>query len=1038
MIYLTLIEPHSTFIQLIRLRTQSKLPLVESDKMSLTPQDNSRSTFSQGQPSRHVFQVQPNLPTPPPSQQQRAPFPRPTQGGIRPPGQHNSPYSTPYTPNNVQAQNLPPRQNGIQNGGVGVSAEQQIAQGVLSNASTGSGSNTPQRRPPPLGTTIHMPTHGTPQNQSMGIQNPPMSVNHAMNPASAISQGQRQSQNASPLLQNLAAQRPTMNSSPANSNMGSRPQDSSPNDSQDLSMIDPQLAIDQQLTDAANSSVMGGQSSPTGPPVAPEDMLSPPRGGSYPTFEALFAAAQAHALSHGYAFVIGRSKRDNRGLKKVFLICDRGGTNKEKVPGEQRQRKTKSRKCGCEFGVFGLETKTAWILRGRIDGEHLTHNHPPSESPTEHPGARVSVKETLEILHRDNPSVRYLPRDIYNARAAIKRDPSRVEATAMEELPTFYKKPPLTFEEKLRAELRTEVANAQAEVEKVKEDWHKEVEELKEQLRQKDKMIQKFEMFIDICNERVMVALGRAYPYLFQMGGLLGVDRGHAPTTTSQIFTPGPVMRVTPTMLLVSDAALLPSIYHRSAEKSRYYVSGGLGEVETLFNQRSNDIHAYHRRLIAAPYSFSKIIKTEPLVDVQIINWLKRMETLFVQTGKPLDFATWGTYLAFDIISVIGFGQPLGFIEEGKDIGGLIESIHASWMPLNVFSRLYPFTEWLKTTWFKSMLVATPKKKNGVGVLMRWRDKLLEQRLRDLEQGKKKERVDIMQSFLDARKPDGQPLDINYIKGEILIILLGGADTTATAFGAIITYLMSSPKDYARLLAEIDAADKAGKLSRPVAQFAEVIEHCPFYVACVKESMRLCPSSPNLSPRLVSSNEEPIIIGGRVVPVGTEMSCNPWHTGRDKKIYGEDAGEFRPQRWLEDEEKRALMERYSFVFGYGSRACLGKDIAWLELMKGPLAFFRDLKPVPTPGSQKTKTVIKAGVAYFENIWLTVEKQTQLPLPNTSNIGADPTNFLSLSLMRGASAQDSKTIQVHPSGPHKSLGNLSPSSHSRSPAPPFPT
>jgi lipid II:glycine glycyltransferase (peptidoglycan interpeptide bridge formation enzyme) len=75
----------------------------------------------------------------------------------------------------------------------------------------------------------------------------------------------------------------------------------------------------------------------------------------------------------------------------------------------------------------------------------------------------------------------------------------------MEQLPTFYKKPPMTFEEKLRAELRTEVANAQAETEKLREVWKKEVEELKEQIRQKDKQIQKFEMFIDICNERVMV-----------------------------------------------------------------------------------------------------------------------------------------------------------------------------------------------------------------------------------------------------------------------------------------------------------------------------------------------------------------------------------------------------------------------------------------------------------------------------------------------------------------------------------------------------
>lgn len=229
-----------------------------------------------------------------------------------------------------------------------------------------------------------MPMNGTPQSQ-------PMSVNHAVNtPATGNTSRDfgpsRQSQNASPALQNLSAQRPSMNASPAGSNLGARPQDSSPGD-HDMSMIDPQLAIDQQLGGTPEHSMLG-HGPPADPPVVQGEMLSPPPGGSYPTFEALFAAAQAHALAHGYAFVIGRSKRDNRGLKKVFLICDRGGNNKEKVPGEQRQRKTKSRKCGCEFGVFGLEGKTAWILRGRIDGEHLTHNHPPSESPTEHPGAR--------------------------------------------------------------------------------------------------------------------------------------------------------------------------------------------------------------------------------------------------------------------------------------------------------------------------------------------------------------------------------------------------------------------------------------------------------------------------------------------------------------------------------------------------------------------------------------------------------------------------------------------------------------------------
>lgn len=35
------------------------------------------------------------------------------------------------------------------------------------------------------------------------------------------------------------------------------------------------------------------------------------------------------------------------------------------------------------------------------------------------------------------------------------------------------------------------------------------MDELREELANKDKMIQKFEMFIDICNERVMVQRSR-------------------------------------------------------------------------------------------------------------------------------------------------------------------------------------------------------------------------------------------------------------------------------------------------------------------------------------------------------------------------------------------------------------------------------------------------------------------------------------------------------------------------------------------------
>ncbi|KAI1819034.1 hypothetical protein F4861DRAFT_534786 [Xylaria intraflava] len=220
-------------------------------------------------------------------------------------------------------------------------------------------------------------------------------------------------------------------------------------------------------------------------------MSAPPEGGSFPSLEAI----------HRYVLEYCTSKTVP-GLKKVLFVCDRAGKPPSRVSPELRKRKTSSRKCNCMFGFFAIEQRTQWTIRYRPD----------HESPMLHPAALKSLKEsgigvtqTLEILQQQNPHVPLLPRDIYNARAAINRNPQRVEAGIAEERPAIYSKPPPTAEERIRSDLRKELARAKDELVKVKEDAKKEIEELNERIREKDKMITKFEMFIDLCNERVMV-----------------------------------------------------------------------------------------------------------------------------------------------------------------------------------------------------------------------------------------------------------------------------------------------------------------------------------------------------------------------------------------------------------------------------------------------------------------------------------------------------------------------------------------------------
>ncbi|KAH7031394.1 flavonoid 3',5'-hydroxylase [Microdochium trichocladiopsis] len=444
----------------------------------------------------------------------------------------------------------------------------------------------------------------------------------------------------------------------------------------------------------------------------------------------------------------------------------------------------------------------------------------------------------------------------------------------------------------------------------------------------------------------------------------------------------GPVIRITPTMLLVSDATKLPDIYSRYADKAKHYITGSFGKTESLFNMQDHKVHTHFRKIAAAPYSYSNIKKMEPLVDANINRWLDKMDEQFAQTGRELDFAPWAVYMAYDIISEIGFGAPFGFIEQGSDVGGLIQGFHDGLVPFGVMARLYPFTNWVKGTSFgEKNLVATPEQQNGIGALMRFRDKLLEQRFRDIEEGKAGGRVDLLQTFIDARDEDGKPLDTEYIKAEILLVLLAGADTTGTAFQALIRNVLSRPDVYDKMMAEITTASAEGKIAKTpgeLPQYEDVVASCPYYVACVKETMRLNPSAPNIFPRLAPKGG--LELFGKFVPEGSELTCNPWLVHRDRNIYGDDAEEFRPERWLEDPEKAKLFNKYSMVFGYGPRVCLGREIANMELFKAPLQFFRTFKPSVAPGAAKTddgmvgKYVYKGGVSYFEDIWINIEKR----------------------------------------------------------------
>lgn len=103
--------------------------------------------------------------------------------------------------------------------------------------------------------------------------------------------------------------------------------------------------------------------------------------------------------------------------------------------------------------------------------------------------------------------------------------------------------------------------------------------------------------------------------------------------------------------------------------------------------------------------------------------------------------------MAYDIISEVGFGAPFGFVESATDVGGLIQGFHDGLPAFGFLARMHSFTDFVKRTWIgEKYLVAKPEDDSGIGALMRFRDRLLNQRLEEIKAGSTDGRIDMVQT----------------------------------------------------------------------------------------------------------------------------------------------------------------------------------------------------------------------------------------------------------------------------------------------------
>ncbi|KAJ1302921.1 hypothetical protein OPQ81_003219 [Rhizoctonia solani] len=169
--------------------------------------------------------------------------------------------------------------------------------------------------------------------------------------------------------------------------------------------------------------------------------------------------------------------------------------------------------------------------------------------------------------------------------------------------------------------------------------------------------------------------------------------------------------------------------------------------------------------------------------------------------------------------------------------------------------------------------------------------------------------------------------DISVIKDELINILVAARDTTAATLTFVVYILAVNPEIMSKLRAEV-----LGHLGTSKHPTPEDFKEMKYLRAVLNETLRLFPPVPMNERTAVRSAVLHSNGQKYYVPAGATMPYSVLHMHRRKDLWGPDAEEFDPERWLDERLKKYVTPNpFIFLpFNAGPRICLGQQFAYNE------------------------------------------------------------------------------------------------------------
>ncbi|CZT44681.1 related to benzoate-para-hydroxylase (cytochrome P450) [Rhynchosporium secalis] len=388
----------------------------------------------------------------------------------------------------------------------------------------------------------------------------------------------------------------------------------------------------------------------------------------------------------------------------------------------------------------------------------------------------------------------------------------------------------------------------------------------------------------------------------------------------------GPIYRYGPNRLSFNTSNALHDIhgFKNNVQKASYYTAFQTGRPST-FSVIDKVRHGRQRRVMAHAFSERALKGVEEDFLQNIRTWCDRVGEVGKEGSIGLNMSEWCTFLTFDVMGSLAFGRSFNMSTSSQNhyVTDLLKKSGS-------FAHLNGNMLWAFCCGFTPLFF--PDLNSGREELRAYAKKEAQNRMKLGTEGT--EVKDFCYYLIDAKDPETGEV-LKTVKNEVRTIFEG----------CDVEEVVSGPK----------------------------LNACIYLRACLEETLRMSPSVPGILPREVCSGGAKI--DGEFIPEGVDVSVGIYSIHHNSNYFPEPY-ELRPGRWINRDfqsagdgkrlsindsfgvgtEEVELAQKAFCAFSLGPRGCIGKNMAYMEMMlaMARVLFLFDIEATGSLGEGQTR------------------------------------------------------------------------------------